>query len=186
MIPYCILAIEDESDRAFMTELYENYHRLMYSEIYKVLHDPWDTDDILQVVLEKLIDKIPLLRSRNRNQLVNYIISACKYKAYNHLRSQARSKSVPFEDYLDTPDTEYGGHQLELHIIREEELNSLARIWPLLDIRTQCLLNGYYILEKSMDELGRELGIRPGSVRMALSRARKKAFDLLKEEQPQP
>ena len=39
MIPYVILAIEDESDREYMTALYIEYHRLMYSEIKKLLSD---------------------------------------------------------------------------------------------------------------------------------------------------
>ena len=29
MIPYCILVIEDDDDRAFMEQLFVEYHRLM-------------------------------------------------------------------------------------------------------------------------------------------------------------
>ena len=29
MIPYCILVIEDDDDRAFMEQLFVDYHRLM-------------------------------------------------------------------------------------------------------------------------------------------------------------
>ena len=61
MIPYCILVIEDDDDRAFMERLYNNYHRLMYSKIIEILKDEWDTEDVMQSVLEKLIDKIPEL-----------------------------------------------------------------------------------------------------------------------------
>lgn len=39
MIPCCILIIEDENDRTFMAELYLQYNRLMYSVIYKIIHD---------------------------------------------------------------------------------------------------------------------------------------------------
>lgn len=46
MIPICILAIEDDSDREFMSWLYQQYHRLMYWEIYDLLHDQWATEDI--------------------------------------------------------------------------------------------------------------------------------------------
>ena len=58
MIPICILAIEDDSDREFMSWLYQQYHRLMYWEIYDLLHDQWATEDILQNSLIKLINKI--------------------------------------------------------------------------------------------------------------------------------
>lgn len=36
MIPYYILAIEDETDRAYMTALFFQYQKLMYSTIQKV------------------------------------------------------------------------------------------------------------------------------------------------------
>lgn len=35
MIPYYILAIEDETDRAYMTALFFQYQKLMYSTIQK-------------------------------------------------------------------------------------------------------------------------------------------------------
>lgn len=37
MIPYCILVIEDDDDREFMTLLYIRYQRLLYKEIYEIL-----------------------------------------------------------------------------------------------------------------------------------------------------
>lgn len=44
------------------------------------------------------------------------------------------------------------------------------------------ILEGYYILEKPMSELGKELGIKTDSVRMTLARARRKAYELLEKE----
>ena len=55
MIPCYILVIEDENDRAFMAELFLQYNRLMYSEIYKIVHDSWVAEDLVQTVLVKLI-----------------------------------------------------------------------------------------------------------------------------------
>lgn len=37
MLPLVILAIEDENDKAFMTWLYLQYRRLIYSEIWKII-----------------------------------------------------------------------------------------------------------------------------------------------------
>lgn len=81
MIPYLTLTIEDDDDREFMSALYINYQRLMYSEIKKIVKNVQDAEDVMQTVLEKLIDKIPLLRSQKQNQLINYIFSACKFTA---------------------------------------------------------------------------------------------------------
>ena len=48
MIPYLILAIEDDDDRAFMTNLYMKYHLLLYKEILEITHNRWDTEDLMQ------------------------------------------------------------------------------------------------------------------------------------------
>ena len=81
MIPYCILVIEDDDDRAFMEQLFVDYHRLMYHEIFKLVHDQWAAEDVMQSTLVRLIDKIPELRIKDRDHLVNYIITV----SYTHL-----------------------------------------------------------------------------------------------------
>lgn len=182
MIPYCIMVIEDNDDREFMTSLYINYKNLMFSEIRKIVKTDFDADDVMQDVLEKLIDKISLLRSRSRDQLVNYIISACKYTALNYIRDSRDVLQTPFDDFLHLFDSDHDGHEIELRMIRDEELQALRRILPQMDERSQCLLKGYYFLDKSTSELGAELGIKPDSIRMLLTRARKKAFDLLQKD----
>lgn len=182
MIPYCILMIEDDDDRAFMEEIFLNYQRLMFDEIHKIVKEPWTVEDIMQSTLVKLIDKIALLRSRSRDQLVNYIISASKNTALNYVRDNATPSESPFEDYLNTSDSANDGHAIEQRLMKKDELDCLVRIWPKLDERTRHLLEGYYILGKPMTELAGELGIKPESIRMALTRARKKAYELLEEE----
>lgn len=182
MIPLVILAIENDDDRAFMEELYSSYQRLMFSETFNLVQDEWEAEDIMQTSLVKLIDKIPLLRSLSRNQLVNYIISTCKNTAYNYIRDNRAPRESQFQEYEDYSSEESDGHSVELRLIKQEELDCLARIWSKLDLRTALLLEGYYILEKPMSELGAELGIKSDSVRMTLTRARAKAFKLLKEE----
>lgn len=182
MIPYCILVIEDDDDREFMATLYTNYKQLMYSTIKQIIKTEQDTEDLMQDVLEKLIDKISLLRSRNRDQLVNYIISACKFAAFNHIRDSGSHSEISFDECIEFSDQENDGHEVELHMIKGEELEALRRILPQMDSRLQRLLEGYYFLEKPVTELGAELGIKPSSVRMYLTRARKKAFELLQKD----
>lgn len=182
MIPYCILVIEDESDRAFMERLYQDYHRLMYSKIKKIVKNRWNAEDVMQSTLIKLIDKLPTIRGLKERQLVSYITSTCRYTAFNYLRDRRKKGEVPYEDDLDSPIQENDEYGIDLALIKEEELGRLARIWPRLDERTRHLLEGYYILEKPMSELGKELGIKTDSVRMTLVRARKKAYKLLEKE----
>lgn len=182
MIPVCILAIEDDSDRAFMENLFLQYNRLMYHEIFKITNNPDITDDILQSTLEKLIDKIPKLRTLDRNRLVNYIITASKNTALNFLRDQKSGQRVSFDDCIDSPDWVHDKHITEDHLILVEEWDQLRLIWPKLDERSKYLLESRYLLEKSNEEMAQDLGIKPDSVRMALTRARKTALQLWFEE----
>lgn len=183
MIPYCILIIENEDDREFMENLFHNYQRLMCSIIQPIVKEPFDTDDVLQSVLIKLIDKIALLRTRDRDQVVNYIISTCKNTSLDYINRSCVKNEVSIEDCSEIPapetDPSFNGHEVEVRVIKGEELKALRQTLPRLDNRTRKLLEGYYFLNKSMAELGAELGIKPDSVRMSLARARRKAFALL-------
>ena len=55
MIPYCIAAIQDESDREFMTRVFLQYQRLMYQRILLIVNNKWDADDVLQEVDRKSV-----------------------------------------------------------------------------------------------------------------------------------
>lgn len=126
--------------------------------------------------------KISLLKSLNRDRLISYIISSCKNNAFIILRYQSTHSSV---DYTDTDFNTYSTDnisKIEARILHEEELSYLIRIWPLLAPRNQYILRAKYILEKSSSEIARELRIKPESVRMALTRARKEAYILIERE----
>lgn len=182
MIPYCIAAIEDDDDRAFMENLYVTYNRLMYSELRKRLQNAWDAEDAMQTLLSRLIDRIPDLRSKSRDHLVNYIISACRNTAYNFMREHSRKPHVSLDDCVPGPASYSSVHEMELPMIRAEEFKRLQRIWPKLDDHSRYFLNCHYILEMSTKEIAGELGIKQSSVRMGLTRARQKAFVLLQED----
>ncbi len=179
MIPLVILAIEDEDDRSFMTALFLNYERLLYSEIRKLISDSWAVEDILQSTLVKLIGKIPLLRTLDERSLVNYIITAAKNTARSLLRRVPREKLPSVDDEEFAGGVLSDGVSAEDVLIRVESVRRLADVWPLLDERSQYLLEAKYILKMESQEIAAQLGIKPDSVRVELSRARKRAQRLL-------
>lgn len=179
MIPSCILLIEDEDEREWMAQLYLQYQRLMYSTIHKIVDDPWEIEDILQTSLEKMINKLSLLKTLDRNRLVNYIISTCKNNAYNSLYCSEQYQVFSFDEFRDKSDIE-NVEFMEDQLIKKECASQLLKLWPKLDTRSQYLLEAKYILDKSTKEIAEDLHIKPDSVRMALVRARKKAYSLIK------
>lgn len=178
MLPLVIMAIEDEDDKAFMTWLYLQYRRLIYSEIRKIIGDSDEAEDLLQTVVEKLIEKLSLLRGMERDKLVNYIISAAKNTAYNHLRS--RKPEVPWEDQEES----LPASAPEDQVIAQGDLLALARAWPGLDERTRYLLTARYILKKSGREIAGDLNMPSNNVRMALVRARRRAREAMERKAP--
>lgn len=167
MVPFCILAIENEDDREFMTRLYLDYSRLMQQQITKIVQDEWAAEDLMQTTLVKLIDKVQDLRTKDRNHLINYIISACKNQARNYMRDKNRHAEYSIDEYLDTPNPHDGADEIEMRLAYTDELEHLSKVWPKLDGRSRYLLESHYILEKSPYEIAANLGIKPDSVRMA-------------------
>lgn len=170
MFPLIIMAIEDENDRAFMTWLYLQYRRLIYSEVRKIVGNTDEVEDLVQTVVEKLLEKLPLLRGMERDKLVNYIISTAKNTAYNSLRG--KEQEILWEDQEELADP---APMPEEHILAQEDLYRLAQVWIDLDKKTQYLLSAKYILKKSGKEIASDLNMPSDNVRMALVRARRKA-----------
>lgn len=180
MIPMIIMAIEDEDDRSFMANLYVDYQRLMYRVITSHTTDPWDADDIFQSTLPKLIDKLADLRRMSNDKLTNYIYSTCKNTAINYLQKKGGLKEFSFEELSSTIPADEDPRLLSKE--DDEDIEALHRAWKKLDPRSQYLLEARYILNKSFEEIAEDINLQSGSVRTAISRARKKARKLILEE----
>lgn len=184
MIPYVILAIEDDGDRAFVTDLYYRYNRLMYAEILKIVKNQCDPEDVLSVTVIKLIEKLPTLKALDEHKRVNYIITAAKHNAITAVIKQNKcmSSSIADDAVWEKIDRSSLSETVEETIDRRENVIRLKKVWILLDAKSRFLLSARYFLFMEDREIAEELGIKPDSVRMELSRARKKAKALLEEK----
>ena len=170
MEPNVIGNIDDSRDRDFMEMLYASYGRLMYSEIRKIVRDPWDVEDIQQIVILKLLDKNPLLRTLDRARLVNYIISTSRNTSYNYMHDKQRHA----QEYLYDRESDFfdDAYELDDRLLMIEALEDIGEAWRALDSRSRRILEMKYILDESNEEIARALGVTPNSVRMLLTRAR--------------
>ena len=78
--------------------------------------------------------------------------------------------------------TLYAKDDAEEMIFRQERVERLHAIWPRLSVQTQQLLEEKYILEYSNEEIAKEFGVKPASVRMMLTRARKEVLAYFVDE----
>ena len=178
MIPVLILAIENDFDRDFMTSLYYDYNRLIYYEVRSLVGASDEVEDLVQETLARLIGKVELLERLDQKRLAAYIADTAKNVARNHLRRN-RASAIPAEDFGNIPDT---GESVEEQVIGGLNLQGMEKLWETLpeDIRT--LFRMKYFLHMTNEEIGRTLGIKPESVRMRISRARRKVLALLETE----
>lgn len=179
MMPYIILTISNPDERDFMVQLYHSYKRLMYSEISKITVNSWDTEDVLHSVIVKLIKRVDYLQTLPESRLINYIISASKNTALNHIRDQKRGATQSFEDTFD--DYEDQAPQLDDRLQFQELKSDAITALKSLDEKSRRVLEMKYILDLPDEEIASALGIKPESVRMTLTRARNKLKDELKK-----
>ena len=182
MLPCVFVTIEDMDDRDFMESLYYSYNRLMYSEIRKILQDKWDTEDVLQDTLIRLIAKVPLLRTLGRNQLVNYIISTARNTARNYIRDNKRVTQFAFDESIDSLDESKPSDRALERLELVEMMQAVGEAWTQLDEKYKQALEMKYILEKSNEEIADAFGIGINSVRMLLTRARNQLKAIMEDK----
>ena len=80
MIPLFILAIEDDADRVFMINLYEQCQKAMYYQALDILHDHGEAEDAVHDALIKLMDRISALRTLPKSQILPYAIASTRQR----------------------------------------------------------------------------------------------------------
>lgn len=179
-----ITAIEDAYEREFISEIYTKYYKVMYAKAYSLTRSEFEAEEIVQEAFIKFIEHIDLLMSFDKNKIQVYIMVTTKNIAIKHWRrNKKRAESDDFvseesfsgwlSDKMALPEDLY---------IRKEELAELAETINKLSEKDRILLESKYILMLSDKEIAEELNIAPSSVRSCLTRARRKAYTILKGE----
>lgn len=182
MFPLIFSTIEDADSREFMEQLYVKYSKLIYSQVYKLTRDSYEVEEIVQESLVNLIEKVDLLQTLPRDRLVNYLISTARYTGYAFFRKRRKVEEIPIEED-ETVLFDKGAFQngLDELIIQKMESEQLYQVWSQLRERDQLVLNMKYILDQSNEEIAEALGVKPGSIRMLLTRAKRNLLSELKK-----
>lgn len=182
MFPLIFSTIEDADSRQFMEQLYVKYSKLIYSQVYKLTRDSYEVEEIVQESLVNLIEKVDLLQTLPRDRLVNYLISTARYTGYAFFRKKRKVEEIPIEED-ETVLFDKGAFQngLDELMIQKMESEQLYQVWSQLRERDQLVLNMKYILDQSNEEIAEALGVKPGSIRMLLTRAKRNLLSELKK-----
>ncbi|MCQ5160132.1 sigma-70 family RNA polymerase sigma factor [Clostridium sp. DFI.5.61] len=166
-----------------MENLYSSYHRLMYHTIHLITEDPWITEDILQSTTEKLIQNLDTIKHLPQPKLVNYIKTASTNTTYTYLRKRNLDAITPLSGLENEYELSQSSKENpELLFLRDEDINCFTTVFNELDEKDRYLLTSRFVEGKSYSSLSEDLGIQPDSVRMAVTRAKRKAAAILKRK----
>lgn len=174
---------DDEDSRQFFIDLYRDYKPLMYRTALSYVRNPSTAEDLVHDALVKLIEKEDTITKLRRCTLVSYIVYTIRNLSKNYLRRQSLEQqhfvdvdinSNEFQAVDDAPLPE------EIMLMSERR-GEFIEIWDNLPDDTKVLLEGKYILCLSDEELAAEFDCSPNSIRMKLTRARRRVIQLIKE-----
>lgn len=181
MLPIIIAAIESPEDRDLMTKFYEDHHARMYSEARKHLDKEEDVEDIVYEALVKIIEKIDTFRTLETWQQVRYARTAVRNLAYIFLKRSNYFSMVSFDDIEYEIASNYG-MSAETVVEKQQFERYIRLVWKDLKHEDRMLLEQKYILHWKDSELAEGLGIKPQSVRMKLTRAKRNLFAELQKK----
>ena len=166
-----------EDPEGFFEWFYETYKRFVFKEASRYFDNPIDIEDLTQDVWMSVSRKGKQLSTYSSAQQFSYLAVSVKNRAISILRK--RDHTIPLEFANNVSYNE--SNELLEEIGRRIVIDRFRKIWQNVPAEERELLERKYFLLESDAEIASAMGIQKNSVRMALSRARKKAGPFLKD-----
>lgn len=181
MLPIIISSIESPEDRDLMIAFYEEHQGRMYSEARRYLDTEEDVEDIVYEAITRIIEKIDTFRDLEPWQRVRYARTAVRNLAYIHLKRSRLFTMVSFDDMEYEVASDYG-ISAETVVEKQQFEQYIRLVWKDLKQDDRMLLEQKYVLHWKDEELAEGMGIKPQSVRMKLTRAKRNLFTELQKK----
>lgn len=171
----------DDDDRKFMTKLYKDYYALMKKQALLLLEDASLVDDMIDETCIKLMENIDMLKQINCWALPSYIVFTVRSVVLDYIKSKRSKKKQEIQEISD----EYADNSLstEEKVLRQIEIAELASLINKLPEKYKNVLNFKYFLNMTNKEIASRLGIKPESVDMYLTRARRKVAEMYERKE---
>ncbi len=162
----------DKQEREFMLWLYERYISYLFFAAGKFTEVQSDREDLVHDALLRLMKNVTVLQSMESNALAGYLYLTVRSV---WLDRRAREQTLT-EDVLE-------------HLAGRDPENGYLAKWDAavlkqkLPERDWFLLHSKYIIGCTDGEIGGVLGCAPASVRVMLTRARRRAKAVLEDKE---
>ena len=160
-----------ESGESFFYSLYQRYRRFVLSEAWKYCSNHYDVEDLTQEVWLILVGRVDQLERYSHYQLCGYISVAVRNTAISMYRIRRVEYPLSTAENLSYDEATLLNDVFD----RKLKVEIFRNVWGNVPIKERELLERKYVLSQNDNEIAQIMGIRKNSVRMYLTRARKKA-----------
>ncbi|MBQ4510099.1 MAG: sigma-70 family RNA polymerase sigma factor [Clostridia bacterium] len=173
-----IMAIENEEDRSFVLDIYNQYEKSIYAYAYTMTDDEEYSRDCVHDVIKIVIEELDTFKEFSDNRKVKFMMVCCKHSVYNKYSFKQRiyqplnnfSQNEEKEYTIDIPD--------EIPDICEELINNetrakLHKCIKQLNQLEQDILTLRYECELPTKKIAKLLNLSDDAVRQRLVRIHK-------------
>ena len=166
MLPI-FMTIDDPADRDLFARLYEEHACLLVGTACRILKDRTEAEDAVQDVFVKLMESPERLRRIPEEERIMYLIVCTRNRARDILRKKNRILELEWnEDSAETAKDPGEDESDPVERLKEE----MAKLPP--DQRE--ILEMHFFWDMRFEEIGRQLGRKPGTVQKTARRLIKK------------
>ncbi|MBQ8162269.1 MAG: sigma-70 family RNA polymerase sigma factor [Clostridia bacterium] len=184
VVPFSILMIELDDDRAFLSDLYFQYRSVMYRAAARYFkNNPAEIEEAFSDTLERLCKYCDHVRTIPQNRLRAYLVKTVDNVCLTRLADirkemdhtafsmdQECAESLPaHEDVVET-------------VLSHCTVEELYQYFDQLSERDQWLIRMRYVHQMSYAEMAQILHLNEGTVRTALSRAKQRLETLILQD----
>jgi len=174
-----LLAKARQGDADAFTELVAPFERMVYRHCLQMLERPADAEDAAQEAMLRAYRAIS--RFLGQSGVATWLFRIAHNTCLDMIKKPAREREgVSLEDLREVGfDPGDSGNTPEADYLRQAEADRLTSAILRLPVEQQALINLRYGEDLSYEELARLTGIREGTVKSKLNRAKAKLREIL-------
>lgn len=163
----CLLTamVDSPEDKRKIEQLYEKYHRLMFSVAFQILRHKEDAEDAVFHAWERIIKNLNKIDEIDCKKTKSFLVIITERISIDHYRKKSRREEVFSESPEESP----------YFITREKDFETIETMGWLRSLPKKYseVLILYYVNGLSLKEIAEILDLKQNSVASRLSRGRK-------------
>lgn len=179
MLMLYMAMIDEKPEREAFENIYYSYRKQMFLVAQRILHNPQDAEDALQMTLLSIAQHIKSAPAGDSKQLRAYVLTAVRNTSISMLR-----KRKVYDEMLDISELELSTQEDALfdQVQSSTDYALLLRAFRRLNPQYREVLMLICVQGQSVQEAARLLHRKPGTVRQQLVRGKQLTVAFCREE----